>query len=356
MHRHPDLIGRRQAVAAALARKCEHAGIGVPTLDATRSSPFRQEIEAEWQNMLGHQLPQPLPPFTDFWSALDDVFRWLDGTLQAAALPRASLGDLDPAWRLPQAITSWRRSVPLELLRYAGANRLKVDIDYRAESGRRGPRRVEPYSLRRTKDSNLVLFVVNDRRQLRSYRVDRIAGIKPTTEPVHPRLPSGILIQRTPPAAAERHPSARNSSGRAVHAGSSASNRTARAVSQIAAMAGWALSLWRVPGLKYMYPWPATTVISPSGSNRAIPAVSASKSTRTSPDTAASTSSGPAPRATSVATRRNAACSPAIRGGSSELRSCELFITPGLVSRPEPRLGHAHPRAARLVAEHGFDV
>jgi predicted nucleotidyltransferase component of viral defense system len=39
MHRHPDLIGRQQAVAAALARKCEHAGIEVPP--STRSSPPR---------------------------------------------------------------------------------------------------------------------------------------------------------------------------------------------------------------------------------------------------------------------------------------------------------------------------
>jgi hypothetical protein len=34
----------------------------------------------------------------------------------------------------------------------------------------------------------LVLFVVNDQRQLRSYRIDRIAAIKPTTQtftPVH---------------------------------------------------------------------------------------------------------------------------------------------------------------------------
>jgi predicted nucleotidyltransferase component of viral defense system len=182
MYRHPDLIGRQKPVAATLARKCGHVGIDVPTLDTIRSSPFRQEIEAEWENMLGHQIPQPLPPFTGFWSELDNVFRWLDGTLRVGTLPRAELGDLDPAWQIPQAITSWRRGVPLELLRYAGVNRLKVDIDYRAESGRRGPRRVEPYSLRRTKDRNLVLMVINDRRQLRSYRTDRIAGIKPTTE------------------------------------------------------------------------------------------------------------------------------------------------------------------------------
>jgi predicted nucleotidyltransferase component of viral defense system len=186
MHRHPDLIGRQRDVAAALARKCEHAGIDIPTVETIRSSPFRQEIETEWENMLGHQLPRPLPPFTGFWSDLDDVFRWLAGTLEIGTLPRASLGDLDPVWQVPQAITSWRRGIPLELLRYAGVNRLKVDIDYRAESGRQGPRRVEPYALRRTRDRNLVLFVVNDRRQLRSYRVDRIAGIRPTTESFTP--------------------------------------------------------------------------------------------------------------------------------------------------------------------------
>lgn len=186
MHRHPDLIGRQQAVAAALARKCEHSGIEVPTLGTIRSSPFRQEVEAEWENMLGHQLPRPLPPFAGFWSALDVVFRWLGGTLETGTLPRAELGSLDPAWQIPRAITSWRRGIPLELLRYAGVNRLKVDIDYRAENGRQGPRRVEPYSLRRTKDGNLVLFVVNDHRQLRSYRIDRVAGIKPTTEPFTP--------------------------------------------------------------------------------------------------------------------------------------------------------------------------
>jgi hypothetical protein len=54
--------------------------------------------------------------------------------------------------------------------------------------GRAGPRVVEPYSLRRTKDGSLVLFVVNDRGQLRSYRVDRIAGVRPTAVPFQPRF------------------------------------------------------------------------------------------------------------------------------------------------------------------------
>jgi predicted nucleotidyltransferase component of viral defense system len=187
LYRHPDLTGRAQAVAAVLREKCAHAGIDVPTLGTMMATPFRREIETEWENMLGHQLPKPLPPFDGFWTELDDVFGWLGGTRPVPQLPRAGAANLDPNWTAPRAITSWRRGFPLELLRYAGANRLKVDVDYRAESGRVGPRRVEPYSLRRTNDGNLILFVVNDRGLLRSYRVDRIAGIRPTTESFVPR-------------------------------------------------------------------------------------------------------------------------------------------------------------------------
>jgi glyoxylase-like metal-dependent hydrolase (beta-lactamase superfamily II) len=188
MHRHPDLVGRAPAVKAVLARKCAHAGIEVPNADTIRSSPYREEIETEWENMLGHQLPRPLPPFADFWATLDEVFRWLAGQITITVPPRAERGDLDPAWVAPRAITSWRYGFPFELIRYAGANRLKVDIDYRAEDGRWGSRRVEPYSLRRTRDGNLLLFVVNDRGQLRGYRADRIAGVRPTDETFRPRF------------------------------------------------------------------------------------------------------------------------------------------------------------------------
>ncbi len=188
MHRHPDLIGLDGTVRDVLERKCAHAGIEVPTADVIRSSPFLAEIESEWENMLGHQLPRPLAPFDSFWNSLDDVFAWLAGTLHAPELKRAQFGDVDATWEAPTAITSWRPGVPLELLRYAGANRLMVDIDYQAENGRLGARRVEPYSLRMTQEGNLILFVVNDHGQLRSYRVDRIAGIRPTTAPFTPKF------------------------------------------------------------------------------------------------------------------------------------------------------------------------
>lgn len=188
MHRHPDLIGLTQAVNHMLQQKCAHAGIDVPTVETIHASRFRGEIESEWDNMLGHQLPSPLPRFASFWSTLEDVFAWLAGRLRVRQLPRAEVGKLDPIWKAPQAIATWRRNVPLELLRYAGLNRLKVDIDYRPPDGRQGPRRVEPYALRMTQDGNLVLLLVNDYDATRTYRVDRIAGIRPTSVPFVPRF------------------------------------------------------------------------------------------------------------------------------------------------------------------------
>ncbi len=186
VYRHSDLLDHASAVLAALGRKCAHAGIPVPNAETIRSSPYREEIEHEWHNMLAHQLPH-LPPFGEFWAALDDLFAWVRGVRAIPILRRAELGDLDPTWTPPRAMASWRGGAPLELIRFAGANRLRVEIDYRAEEDRQGPRVVEPYALRTTKDGNLVLFVVNDQGQLRSYRVDRIAGARVTDASFQPR-------------------------------------------------------------------------------------------------------------------------------------------------------------------------
>ena len=187
VYRHPDLLGRAADVVAVLAQKCAHVGVPPPDLATIHASPFRTEIEAEWANMLAHQLPA-LPPFEQFWNGLEELFGWLEQTVVLPTLARAELGHLDPEWRAPRSMTSWRSGAPIELIRFAGANRLKVVIDYRAEQGRWGPRVVEPYSLRRTLDGNLVLFVVNDRGYLRSYRVDRIAGVSVTRESFVPRF------------------------------------------------------------------------------------------------------------------------------------------------------------------------
>jgi Nucleotidyl transferase AbiEii toxin, Type IV TA system/WYL domain len=186
MHRHPDLVGFEHEVRAVLDAKCAHAGITIPTLESMRANVFRTEVEAEWGNMLGHQLPF-LPPFEGFWSELDEVFAWLGGRTAAPVLePVPVPRDIAP-WQPARHMTTWRYGAPLEVIRFAGANRLKVVLDYWPERGRVGPRVVEPYSLRRTLDGNLLLFVRNDHGQLRSYRIDRIRGARIEPESFTPR-------------------------------------------------------------------------------------------------------------------------------------------------------------------------
>ena len=187
VYRHPDLVDRSGAVLSVLGDKSTHAGIATPTIESIHSSAFVVEVEQEWANMLGHQLPH-LPPFADFWSQLDELFGWLYGTIRASRLPRAEMGRLDEAWQPTPGMAAWRRGAPIELIRFAGANRLLVEIDYRAERGRQGPRVVEPYSLRRSGEGHILLFVINDRGLLRSYRIDHIAGVRVIDRTFAPRF------------------------------------------------------------------------------------------------------------------------------------------------------------------------
>ena len=74
------------------------------------------------------------------------------------------------------------RSTPfIEVIRFAAANHLCVDLDYVSEQGRRGTRAIEPYSFRRTQDGNILLHAVRSQNQQhRSYRLDRILGANHT--------------------------------------------------------------------------------------------------------------------------------------------------------------------------------
>jgi predicted DNA-binding transcriptional regulator YafY len=79
-------------------------------------------------------------------------------------------------------------TAPLEVIRFAAANRLCVELDYRKENGQRTRPLIEPYSLRRTRDGNFLLYGVKaDTGEDRSYRVDRISGATASRRSFSPR-------------------------------------------------------------------------------------------------------------------------------------------------------------------------
>ena len=165
-----------------LRKKCVHRGLTVPTL--AELEKHKGDLEGSWQPMLGHQL-QALPAVEYYWNVLPEFFTWLE-TGVAPTTPatyRMVAGETvlrERTLRLP--VASAARS-HLEIIRFSGVNRLCVDLQYQGSV-----RRIEPYSLRRTRDGDIVLHAMRaSDGQNRSYRIDRIEGVRTTNQSFVPR-------------------------------------------------------------------------------------------------------------------------------------------------------------------------
>lgn len=182
LFRQRKLLPHAKLILSVLTAKCRNKGLDVPTLTSLETSPYRQEIEAEWANMLEHQLPA-LPHFEQFWQELPNLFAWLDGSLSPEELSSFPFTDANLVdWTPPPTAWVWGEGIPLEAVRFAATNHLCIELEYGGST-----RLIEPYSLRRTKDGNLLLYAVKtETSEPRSYRVDRIQGVKATNIPFKP--------------------------------------------------------------------------------------------------------------------------------------------------------------------------
>ena len=184
LFRRGDFLPHWNLIGSVYREKCISKGVEVYDYNSLENSPFRAELESEWSNMLAHQLPA-LPPFEEFWNELSRLFDWINGSLELAELAPIAVGVSDEeVWSPPSTAWLWGQGVPLESVRFAAANHLCVALGY---SG--SVRLIEPYSLRRTRDGNLLLYGVRvEDSEIRSYRVDRIASVTVTSRPFSPRF------------------------------------------------------------------------------------------------------------------------------------------------------------------------
>ena len=182
LFRNGEALPSPSVLLDVLRQKCEFKGITVPVLGDLE--PHRGELQNLWQNMLAHQLPT-LPPYESFWDELPAFFAWLAGGV-APSVPAAyavGAGEVVLRQRDLRLPVSGQAQSFVEVIRFAAGNRLLVDLDYQGST-----RRIEPYSLRRTQDGNIVLHAWNtDKNEHRSYRVDRIQGARATNQSFAPR-------------------------------------------------------------------------------------------------------------------------------------------------------------------------
>jgi predicted nucleotidyltransferase component of viral defense system len=203
LYRNTDARPTASVLLDVLRQKCEFKGIAVPK--AIDLDPHRGDLEAGWEHMLRHQL-QALPPVESFWDVLPEFFAWLESGLapEIPASYAAAPGETilrERTLRLPVAPIFQSH---LEVIRFAAANRLCVDLEYKGST-----RRIEPYSLRRTKDDNIILHAWDTNKDgHRSYRVDRIQGASTTNQVFNPRY----AVELTPSGPVAIPPTERRSS------------------------------------------------------------------------------------------------------------------------------------------------
>ncbi len=179
-----------EIIKSVLTKKCETKGVEQTTLSLIESSPFRGELISEWENMLGHQL-QVLPPFEHFWQELPELFDWLE---TRKVIPRLQPIPQDyqgrnPSWAPPRTIARWGKSFSFETIRFAAFNHLCLEMMYTKPGKPTEQYQIEPYSLYRTRENNLILRAVkSDTGEECSFIIDRIQSVKATQIPFIPRF------------------------------------------------------------------------------------------------------------------------------------------------------------------------
>lgn len=182
-----DNLPTAAVVRDVLAQKCAYKKIELPTIEDM--NPHQEAMNINWAPMLAHQLPS-LPELESYWDALADFFDWLEGrvTKSIGTLgPVSSAGDVyRPAYGQLGLRTIAGGS--LEIIRFAAGNRLCVELDYTDNNGNRSQRVIEPYSLRKAQNGNVLLYAVRaEDAQIRSYKISQINDASITNQVFVPR-------------------------------------------------------------------------------------------------------------------------------------------------------------------------
>lgn len=181
-----DLHAEPKHIRSVLEEKCAHKNIPIPTFATIENSPHKAELISEWKNMLAHQL-QVLPPFEQYWEDLPKLFSWIEGTFVPTTL--ATISSEGEAWTPPPTMWVSGTGLSLEPVRFAAVNHLCLEIDYMKQGMEFKKYLIEPYSLRRTKDNNIILKAIkhNSHTPDGTFRTDWIRKIKVTHQTFKPR-------------------------------------------------------------------------------------------------------------------------------------------------------------------------
>lgn len=187
-----------------LQKKFDFKSLPNPTVDLILSSIDFPQLEASWKDQLEHQL-EVLPPAKSIYDDLKSALAWWIDEHPIEPLLTSISNDAAetrlPRMQFPESATNSSNelgigrqanisfSQNLEQIRYAGRNRLCVEIEYHGYK-----RLVEPYSLRQPKTNNILLYAYELERgasptnKIKAYKLNEIATVLVKQKPFRPRF------------------------------------------------------------------------------------------------------------------------------------------------------------------------
>jgi hypothetical protein len=167
-------------------QKCEVKSLQFPDIGQLIAlARADEELRSEWANMLAHQLPD-LPELDTLLARLPALLAWIE----EPAVVRPEMAFAGPPFQAGElsvpvsGIRYWGTGIPLETIRFAGANRLLVEFDYHGKH-----RHAEPYSLRQAATGNLLLYAWElASQQIKAFKIAEMLSVSSTRAPFTPRF------------------------------------------------------------------------------------------------------------------------------------------------------------------------
>jgi hypothetical protein len=192
LFRRRESLPHANLIREVFEAKCRAKGVPIFDAASIHSSELRHELEQEWKNMPGHQLPAMLD-FESYWNEIPLLFEWLEGIVGPEELVSTATGKDTEIGRYPQPDShAWSGQSVLELIKFAGMNHLCAEIDAKGESIL-----VEPYALRRADAGWLLVRVIERESGVeREFQVDRIDQVRVRAEHFSPKYAIEFGISR----------------------------------------------------------------------------------------------------------------------------------------------------------------
>ena len=184
--RNRSMVENPQLVFNVLIKKCSYKQIKVPDFEFIKTHKKSEELEAQWKNMLNHQLPS-LPPLESFWRDIEPFFDWLNGSLQEERLVGPVIDD-SVTFQPGRISNADSINAILEKIKFSAASRVCVTLLYYDKE-----RTIEPLSFRKTGNGNKLFYgYERESSQTKVFSLSKIQDVAITNLPYIEKYPVEI--------------------------------------------------------------------------------------------------------------------------------------------------------------------